>query len=82
MKKEQIKEIVIDILLDRLGLDKEYINEQSNIEVDLGADSLDKIEVIMDIERKHGISIDENSPKCVKIKTVSDIINHLEHTLK
>ncbi len=75
-----IKSQVIDILADQLGIAKEKIKMNSKIAEDLGADSLDTVEVSQAIEEKLNISIaDKDIPK---IKTVKDIIDYLESNKK
>lgn len=75
-----IKSRVIDILSDQLGMEKERINIDSKITDDLGADSLDTVEVVQVLEDKFNIKILDEDMK--NIKTVKDIVNYLELKLK
>jgi acyl carrier protein len=77
MTREKVLKIVIDILVDKLGLDEEEINEQSHLEDDLCMDSLDAIEVIMQLEHAWSISINDDSKEVNEIKTVSDITDYI-----
>ena len=62
------------ILINKLG--NKQISEESNIVSDLGADSLDIVEIILDIEREFGIEIKkEQRKKIAKVKDLLDIVN-------
>ncbi len=65
-----------DIIAEELGVDKDEVNADSNLADDLGADSLDAVELIMAIEEEFDIEIDDAT--ATKIKTVQDIIDYLE----
>jgi acyl carrier protein len=77
MEKEQIKITVMEILIDELGLDKEDINEQSNIYDDLGADEIDKTDIIISIEHEFGIKINHDSRDVNELNTVTNIVDYL-----
>ncbi len=64
------------IIADELGIEEESINLDSNLTDDLGADSLDAVELIMAIEEEFDVEIDDSSAQ--KIKTVQDIVDYLE----
>lgn len=69
---EKVKEIIAK----EMGIDKETITMDSRLAEDLGADSLDAVELIMAIEDTFGVSVDDDS--ATKIKKVSDIVEFLE----
>ncbi len=69
-----IRNKVIDILADRLSRDKATITEASNIVADLGADSLDIAEIMMDLEDAFGVKLEEDQD----LKTIGDVIKYLE----
>ena len=71
---DEIKNKVIDIIADRLSRDKATITEASNVVADLGADSLDIAEIMMDIEDAFGVKLDEEQD----VKTIGDIIKFIE----
>lgn len=56
---DEIKEIIVD----ELNISPEKITLEANLAEDLGADSLDAVEVIMDIEDKYGVKIDDETAK-------------------
>lgn len=64
------------ILAKQLRIDANTINDNSNIIEDLGADSIDLVELLMTIEEKKGIvASDEDA---VKLKTVKDVADYIE----
>ncbi|MFA7289201.1 MAG: acyl carrier protein [Melioribacteraceae bacterium] len=67
---------VCNILIDKLGLDEREILPQSSLSADLGMDSLDAVEILMDMEREFNISITDEEVET--IKTVDDIISLIE----
>lgn len=64
------------IIANELGIDKEKITMDSRLAEDLGADSLDAVELIMALEDEFGIEVDDEA--ATKIKKVSDIVEFLE----
>ena len=69
-----IRNKVIDIIADRLSRDKATITEASNIVADLGADSLDIAEIMMDLKDAFGVKLEEDQD----LKTIGDVIKYLE----
>ncbi|MDO5096257.1 MAG: acyl carrier protein [Peptostreptococcaceae bacterium] len=69
-------ERVIAVLADKLSKDEAEIKAESNIKEDLGADSLDMVEVIMGLEDEFGIEISDED--AAKISTVGEIVAYLE----
>jgi acyl carrier protein len=68
----KLKEILVDVL----GVKIEDIKEESKFVDDLGADSLDLVELIMSFEDKFGIEIsDEEAEKIISVKDALDYIN-------
>ncbi len=68
-------EEVAEILAEQLGISKSKITESSEIVKDLGADSLDVVELLMTLEDKTGKTIPED--KVSDVKTVGDVVNML-----
>ena len=74
---DKLKEILTDVL----GVKIEEIKAESKFVDDLGADSLDLVELIMSFEDKFGIEIsDEDAEKIISVKDALDFIN--SHTSK
>ncbi len=67
------------IIADELGIEEETIQPESHLTDDLGADSLDAVELIMKIEQEFDIEIDDTTAQ--EIKIVQDIVDHLETLL-
>ena len=64
------------ILAKQLRIDANTINDKSNIIEDLGADSIDLVELLMTIEEKKGIVVSDED--AVKLKTVKDVADYIE----
>ena len=73
MNKDKIKEEVINIIVEILCVDKSEIKEEMNLTKDLGADSLDAVEVIMRCEKVFDIAIPDIDAE--KVLTIGDMIN-------
>lgn len=71
-----ILEKVIEILAEELDLDKEEIKVENNLQDDLGADSLDVVEIVMALEDEFNIEIPDEDT--ANIKTVNDIVKYIE----
>tara|TARA_B100001142_G_C14340023_1_gene657473 strand:+ start:2567 stop:2797 length:231 start_codon:yes stop_codon:yes gene_type:complete len=67
---------VKDIIIDKLGVDEEKINSEASFVDDLGADSLDTVELIMQLEEEFGIEIPDDDAE--KITTVQAAIDYLD----
>lgn len=69
-------EKVRDIIANQLSVKPEQVTEKSNIAEDLGADSLDLVEILMSLEDEFGVSIpDEAIPQ---IKTIKDVVEFID----
>ncbi len=69
-------EKVRDIVVDQLGVEADEINIDSTFIDDLGADSLDIVELIMAFEEEFGIEIPDEAAE--KIKTVQDVVTYID----
>ena len=76
MVLEKVKELVAE----QLNISKDAINENSNIIEDLGADSLDVIEMLMTLEEEYGVTIPDD--KIGQIKTIGQIVQLIEECKK
>ncbi|GAB6072704.1 acyl carrier protein [Venenivibrio stagnispumantis] len=70
-----IEQRVKEIIADQLGVDIESIKPESKFVEDLGADSLDVVELIMAFEEEFGIEIPDEDAE--KISTVGDVLNYI-----
>ena len=71
-----VHERVIDIVADQLGVDKEKISAETSFVNDLGADSLDTVELVMELEEEFDINIPDDAAE--KIQTVGQAIEFIE----
>ncbi len=74
-----VSEKVKAIICDQLMVDAEEITDESSFVEDLGADSLDTVELIMEFEDEFGIEISDEQAE--KISTVGEAISYLEKLL-
>ena len=74
-----IRSKVKDIIVDQLGVSESEVTDEASFIEDLGADSLDTMELIMAFESEFGIEIPDEDAE--KIKTVGDTIKYLEEKL-
>lgn len=77
---EDIASKVTAIIVDKLGVDESEVRPDASLTNDLGADSLDTVELIMEFENQFGLSIPDNIAE--KISTVGDAIKYIEDNLK
>ena len=77
---EDIASKVNRIIADKLGLDLSEVRPDATLTGDLGADSLDTVELIMEFENVFGIDIPDNIAE--KISTVGDAIKYIEDNLQ
>lgn len=77
---EEISSKVKAIIVDKLGVDEGEVTETASFTTDLGADSLDTVELIMDFEKAFDIQIPEDVAE--KIVTVKDAIDYIEEAVK
>lgn len=69
-------ETIKAILVKHLKVDPATITEKTNLQEDLGADSLDLVEIVMEMEEVFGISIPDSD--ITKVKTIGDAIAYIE----
>ena len=73
----EIEAKVKEIIVEKLGVDESEVKSEASFANDLGADSLDTVELIMDFEKEFGISIPDEAAE--KISTVGDAIAFIEN---
>lgn len=72
----EIAEKVKQIIIDKLGVDESEVTNEASFNNDLGADSLDTVELIMEFEKEFDVSIPDDQAE--KIQTVGQAIEFLE----
>lgn len=80
MADSQIAERVKAIIVDKLGVSASEVTSEASFAGDLGADSLDTVELIMEFEKEFGISIPDDQAE--KISTVGEAISLIEEAVK
>ena len=75
-RESKVKEIIID----KLGLEESEITNEASFANDLGADSLDTVELIMEFEKEFNISIPDQDAE--KISTVGEAIKYIQDNTK
>ncbi len=76
----EIAEKVKAIIVDKLGVESTEVVTEANFTTDLGADSLDTVELIMEFEKEFDISIPDDQAE--KIQTVGEAIQYIEENKK
>ncbi|UTW68098.1 acyl carrier protein [bacterium SCSIO 12643] len=71
----EVKEKVIAIIVDKLGVDESEVTLESSFTNDLGADSLDTVELIMEFEKEFEIAIPDDQAE--NIATVGDAVTYI-----
>ena len=79
-KMSEIKAKVIAIIVDKLNVEESEVTNEASFTNDLGADSLDTVELIMEFEEQFNISIPDD--KAEGIQTVGDAIAYIEENAK
>jgi acyl carrier protein len=71
---------VVSIIVDKLGVEEKEVTPTASFTNDLGADSLDTVELIMEFEKEFNIAIPDDQAE--KIATVGDAISYIEANAK
>ena len=72
----EIESKVKEIIIEKLGVEESEVTPEASFTNDLGADSLDTVELIMEIEKEFGITIPDDQAE--KIATVGDAVAYIE----
>lgn len=75
MSAAEIKDKVYDIIVSKMGVNKDQITPESKFSDDLGADSLDTVELIMELENEFGVQIPDEDAE--KIGTIQQAIDYI-----
>ncbi len=73
--EKSVERRVIEIIVEQLGVSAEEVTLEASFIDDLGADSLDLVELIMAMEEEFGVEISDEDAE--KIQTVQDVVNYI-----
>ncbi len=76
MSEKSIEEKVRDIIVDQLGVNVEQVVKEARFIEDLGADSLDTVELVMAFEEEFSIEVPDEEAE--KLQTVGDVVTYVE----
>jgi len=74
-----IKARITDIIVNKLGVEESQITEEASFTKDLGADSLDTVELIMEFEKEFDLTIEDDEAE--SIQTVGNVISFISKSL-
>ena len=76
MAKEEIFDKLKELVVDQLGVEEDAVTMEATMQDDLGADSLDLVDLVMSVEEEFGVKVADEDLE--NIKTVGDIVNYIE----
>ena len=76
MAKEEIFDKLKELVVDQLGVEEDEVTMEAAMQDDLGADSLDLVDLVMSVEEEFGVKVADEDLE--NIKTVGDIVNYIE----
>jgi len=77
--RKEIMEKVRKIISEKLGVEEEKVVEEAKLIDDLGADSLDLVDLIMDLENEFDVKVDDSDIE--KISTVGEVVDYIAKKL-
>jgi len=80
MSEKSIAEKVKDIIVEQLGVNPEQVTEKASFIEDLGADSLDTVELVMAFEEEFSVEVPDEAAE--KLQTVGDVVSYIESKQK
>ncbi|MFT4585970.1 MAG: acyl carrier protein [Candidatus Binatia bacterium] len=79
-ENKTLEDKVIDIIVEQLGVEKEQVTPDAKFIEDLGADSLDTVELVMALEEEFTIEVPDEEAE--KLQSVGDVIKYIEEHAK
>jgi acyl carrier protein len=80
MAEKSIEQRVKDIIVEQLGVNADQVTADAKFIEDLGADSLDTVELVMALEEEFGIEVPDEEAE--KLQSVGDVIKYIEEKQK
>ena len=80
MSEKSIQEKVTDIIVEQLGVNPEQVTLTASFIEDLGADSLDTVELVMAFEEEFSVEVPDEDAE--KLQTVKDVVDYIESKQK
>ncbi len=80
MSSSNVEQRVIEIVCEHLAVNKEQVSRSTNFIEDIGADSLDIVELVMELEEEFDIQIPDDQAE--KIKTVGEAVDYIDAEVK
>lgn len=80
MDRTALESKIVDIITNQLGVEREAVTAEAHVIDDLGADSLDVVELVMALEEAFDVEIPDDDAE--KIRTVKDIFDYLDQAVK
>ena len=72
----EVQEKVVKIIVDKLGVKESEVTPEATFTGDLGADSLDTVELVMEFEKAFGVQVADEDAE--KLQSVGDVITYIE----
>lgn len=79
MNKEEIKSKIKEIIVDKNGVSDEQVTDNANFETDLGMDSLDRVELMMEVEKEFKITIPDDAEIVHTLNDCVEIVDRAQH---
>ena len=76
MAKEEIFDKLKELVVDQLGVEEDEVTMEATMQDDLGADSLDLVDLVMSVEEEFGVKVADEDLE--NIKTVGSLISYVE----
>ena len=76
MAEKSIEEKVKDIIVEQLGVNPEQVTQSASFIEDLGADSLDTVELVMAVEEEFSVEVPDEDAE--KLQSVGDVVKYIE----
>ena len=76
MAKEEIFEKLKELVVDQLGVEEDEVTMEASMQDDLGADSLDLVDLVMSVEEEFGVKVADEDLE--NIQTVGDLVDYIE----